>query len=97
MGILKPLKNPLTFWHCSGEILWRGCGPNGVAAPQPIDREMADSLCDLFWTDMLTCVRAGDDAAGNAAAQLFTQILNAMDAQVRHCRAVGRPLNRKVA
>lgn len=91
MGILKPLKGePLTFWHVGGDILYRGLGTHGAPLCQPIDRQMADSLRDLYQDDVRACWEAGDVKSAQHAVQLWIQLTNAMDAQATWFRVVGR-------
>lgn len=74
----------LTFWHCAGDIIWRA-----DRRPAPIDAAMASSLRDLYAEEARAAFIARDLRAAKAAASLYRELTDALDALDRWRRIVG--------
>lgn len=82
---LKPLKGePLTFFHCAGDLIWRG------ARCTPIERQQAEALREIYADECKAGWLAPGRKASHHAANLWTELTLAMDAQDEWFRMVGR-------
>lgn len=79
--------HPLTFWHCAGDIIWRGDGRWAA-----VTEFQARSLRDEFKTACRAAYNAGDFAPAAKAARLWMELGNALDALATWKRVVGRDL-----
>lgn len=81
MDVIKPLKGePLTFWFCGGELLWRGSSHRGLPLIQPIDRFQAESLLDLYNDEAKAAWTANEMKVVRHATKMWRQLVEALDA-----------------
>lgn len=80
MNVIRPLENePLTFWFCAGDILWRGASHRGFPQIQPIDRIQAESLLDLYNDEVNAAWNAGEVKVARHAARMWRELVAVLD------------------
>ena len=79
--------HPLTFWHVAGDLIWRG-----DARCVPILEAQAQALRDLYEDEARAAYVARDMKAARHAANLWTELGNALDALDTWRRVVGRTI-----